>query len=1756
MTKLSVAASGPKHTANVLGIACAATIACLGQAGCTGRPGYVTNANGNDNDGGGVAGVARLVLSGPVGVEAGTCSAGYSIRALDSSGGALGITDMMTALLSGAGHGSFFIDADCLFPTTSVNLTPETPSTTVYLRDSVAEALTLTAEAATLEPGALGVFITAKPPTRLLLDGPFGVMLGTCSSAFTVGVADEFGNPAVAPAQIDVTLSGAGAGAFFSPSACQTVISSVSIAAGARTAVFHFQDPQVELLVLRAEAASFTQGTLRVAVSAGPVAGLCSGGGDFDTICYVDKPSALPHGTALVGNGSLVIQSGGSLTTNAGEWASIALGGSVTVETGGAILGNLTSISVTDFEIKSGATVRAEGLGYAGGAICTKGSGTGGGLMVNCGQGGAGGSHGGGGGAGASGTNLGGTTYGDAALPVDFGSGGSGTNNAVGGNGGGALWFDVSGTLTVDGSLSVNGLDGAVGYASGGGGSGGSLHLAMGTLKGSGTIAAKGGNGGTSSQDGGGGGGGRIAVHVGTSYQFAGTIAVDGGLGPQGAQDGGIGSFSISYANPDQLCDSGTLAATCTLTTTKLASDGLVIQGTGHLTIESGAALRTVVPSHTISIDMAGNVTIGADAEVSLNLSSLKATDVLVAGALRGNIASAVVDQFTIFSGGTVSASARGYAGGHEWTNGSGPGGGEGFNGNNAGAGGGHGGKGGNGQGSTFHGGGSYGVAVTPSDYGSGGGGPDASTGNIGGAGGGAVKLVVLGALTVDGELTADGDVGRNVTYNAGGGGAGGSLWLDAGVLAGNGSLSVVGGNGGASSRDGGGGGGGRLAIYASQSYRFVGSMSVHGGEGVGAGFSGEAGSLYLSLGSPDSVCDSGTLATTCIVSTNKVLPGGYVLQGTGGLVITNTGAIRTADPGQTIAIALGGDLTVNTAGTIDASLTSLTAQNLTVGGTMAGNIGSGTLTNLTVLAGGTLHANGRGHAGGGDWTNGGGPGGGVGYDGNMGGAGGGHGGSGGVGQGGSTGGGVYDAAATPIDFGSGGGGPDGSNVNVGGAGGGAIKLVVQGALIIDGTLSADGEDGRNLTYSCGGGGAGGSLWLTTNTFAGSGTVSADGGDGGSGSRDGGGGGGGRIAVYANAGYALTGNISVRGGVGPEYGAAGDVGSFYLSLGTPDLLCNAGSLATTCTVTTNKVLPTSYAIVGSGSMVIADGGAVRTLDPSYDITISLGMDLSVSSGGTLDADLTSLVARDVTVAGTMLANVATATVQSFTIVAGGSVSADGRGYPGGEDGAAGQGPGGGQGTLAGSNGGGGGGHGADGGFGESRVHTGGVTYGSVATPIELGSGGGGPSASWSASDGGNGGGAIKLIVSGPLTVMGSLSVAGRDGEATYSAGGGGAGGSLWLNVGSLLGAGTVSAAGGAGVNSSRDGGGGAGGRIALYVATTYGYSGSILVTGGSGQENGYAGGAGSFYLSLAVPDLLCDTGSLSGTCTISSNKILDDGFAVTGTGNVIVANNGALRTLQRDSSIAINLGGNFTVQVGGVVDSNISSLTAANLVVAGNLAASISDGTISSLNIVQGGTITADGRGYLGGENREPGTGPGAGGGSWGTNGGGGGGHGGSGGNGGGNVYLGGGKYGVADSPDNPGSGGGGPGGSWSRCGGNGGGVIKLTVSGSATIDGIVSANGLNGEATYEAGGGGAGGSVWLDVGTLDTPGRTGLIRASGGKGGDASYDGGGGGGGRIKIYYTNMTDFLTYGTLTVDGGTAVGTAAAGGVGTKVLTQK
>jgi hypothetical protein len=529
-----------------------------------------------------------------------------------------------------------------------------------------------------------------------------------------------------------------------------------------------------------------------------------------------------------------------------------------------------------------------------------------------------------------------------------------------------------------------------------------------------------------------------------------------------------------------------------------------------------------------------------------------------------------------------------------------------------------------------------------------------------------------------------------------------------------------------------------------------------------------------------------------------------------------------------------------------------------------------------------------------------------------------------------------------------------------------------------------------------------------------------------------------------------------------------------------------------------------------------------TIEINNDPGMTVGTNMNVASGGMLthaDNSTTEADKMMLTVGG------------DLTIDAGAAIDVTGLGYnrdygPGTPDG----------GVIYS-----GGSHGGRGGAGNGAAATRdncGLTYGSYNAPTNIGSGS-------SDDSGGTGGGAAILTVGGLSTINGDIIADGGAG-VNYDSG---AGGSVYLTTATLAGSGTISANGGLDPNPGVHGAGG-GGRVAV-VLTSGSSFGSVTMTANRGAGSTFCCGtdgfdsAGTVYTktpSQTYGTLKIDNQGVGldnndaardltpGTQIPAGETWRVDELVLVNQGTVFVPSNATLDVTGTDFSSS-STNGNIVLEAYGAL-AGPCSYTLSNVTLhplQGSMLSGITNLAIDgsalvthprnasaekwklaldipgNLTIRSGASVNGDGKGFWGGN------GP-AGGGNYGM----GGGHGGQGGHGRDAGQVPGDAYGSIVSPTNFGSGG-------QRFTSpievDGGGAMKITVGGTTTLDGILSADGR--DTTGVLNGGGAGGSVWLTTAMLT---GSGTISANGGETPDSQSAGGGGG--RIAVHLTGADSF------------------------------
>ncbi|MBI3036433.1 hypothetical protein HYY73_01575, partial [Candidatus Woesearchaeota archaeon] len=586
---------------------------------------------------------------------------------------------------------------------------------------------------------------------------------------------------------------------------------------------------------------------------------------------------------------------------------------------------NLTALNITatNLTITVNGIIDITGKGNLGTAqFAANGTGLGGGDGCGgdstCESAGAG--YGGRGGDGESGpTNNGGRGYGSVTEPTDMGSAGgnTGTTIVAGGSGGGAVFINVTDTLSIQGNITANGTDGNInggsdGSYGAGGGSGGSIYVRATTLTGTGTIRANGGRpGDDSSSDGGGGGGGRIALYYTTST-YGGPIQAAGLGSANAAREGGAGTIYIkpSSQNADLIIDNNNIGTSGTTNFSGLTLNNLTISGRANATLSPNTLIDAVnisLNNGVLSTDTGANITATTITMTSGTLNhsgtrlhaqyinqlsgtteaigQLNATNITIAGTLttRANLTALNITatNLTVIGSGTIDITGKGNLGTAQYTaNGTGPGGGDGCGGDTtcSSAGAGYGGRGGDGlTGPTNNGGQSYGSVTEPTDIGSAGG-NTATTIVAGGNGGGAVFINVTDTLSIQGNITANGTDGKidggGSTNDGAGGGSGGSIYVRATTLTGTGNITANGGRGGDDSVDGGGGAGGRIALYYTTN-EYTGTITAQGNTGGSNANAGGAGTIYYkpAAANPKILIDNGNVARGVTTSGIPITP-------------------------------------------------------------------------------------------------------------------------------------------------------------------------------------------------------------------------------------------------------------------------------------------------------------------------------------------------------------------------------------------------------------------------------------------------------------------------------------------------------------------------------------------------------------------------------------------------------------------------------------------------------------------------------------------------------------------------------------------------------------------------------------------------------------------------------------------------------------------------------------------------------------------
>jgi alpha-tubulin suppressor-like RCC1 family protein len=163
----------------------------------------------------------QLTFQGNSSLSANSCQP-YTLRVVDSLNNPVNQGTNQVVTLLGSGNGSFYQNENCggASVITQATIAQGQSQVVVYFKSSVAESLTLRAQAQDLLDGTRSVVVNPLAPHRLLVNGLASIQTGVCVG-YSLAIQDSLQNPVGAGSAKTVNLGGAGTnGGFFLDAQC------------------------------------------------------------------------------------------------------------------------------------------------------------------------------------------------------------------------------------------------------------------------------------------------------------------------------------------------------------------------------------------------------------------------------------------------------------------------------------------------------------------------------------------------------------------------------------------------------------------------------------------------------------------------------------------------------------------------------------------------------------------------------------------------------------------------------------------------------------------------------------------------------------------------------------------------------------------------------------------------------------------------------------------------------------------------------------------------------------------------------------------------------------------------------------------------------------------------------------------------------------------------------------------------------------------------------------------------------------------------------------------------------------------------------------------------------------------------------------------------------------------------------------------------------------------------------------------------
>lgn len=203
-------------------------------------------------------------------LEVNTCSAITTVEVRDSSNNPSPVTSNTTVNLtaSPSGNITFYTNADCTGPVTSIAIPSGQSSGSFYFKDTTAENVTITASNASLTSASQDQSITSPQPTALVFTTtPQTRTAGTCSGLVTVQ-AQTGGSPATVtnPTPVDLVAAPAAGFSFYASTNCSgQPTNQVTIGAGSSNVSFTFRGNTTGTIALAASNPSIATPATQIA---------------------------------------------------------------------------------------------------------------------------------------------------------------------------------------------------------------------------------------------------------------------------------------------------------------------------------------------------------------------------------------------------------------------------------------------------------------------------------------------------------------------------------------------------------------------------------------------------------------------------------------------------------------------------------------------------------------------------------------------------------------------------------------------------------------------------------------------------------------------------------------------------------------------------------------------------------------------------------------------------------------------------------------------------------------------------------------------------------------------------------------------------------------------------------------------------------------------------------------------------------------------------------------------------------------------------------------------------------------------------------------------------------------------------------------------------------------------------------------------------------------------------------------------------